>query len=240
MIPAPCMKIFAVSRRISVLVLLFTFCGMSLHAQKPDTLQTVIDETELIPLKPGQDTLRRAPLQPVSREVQDTTTRFVIPDTIQGMDAVVTADTSRVNLEDIEHSPRKAMIYAIALPGLGQAYNKKYWKIPIVYAALAGAAYAIYYNNGQYKASLAEYALDPNNSTTERYLKYWRRNLEISIISVFAVDALAVVDAYVDAHLFHWDVNPDLTIKMEPDIQPLLNPGGSFKHTYGLRASITF
>ena len=60
------------------------------------------------------------------------------------------ADTLVIVEPDFSHSPSKAIIYALAIPGLGQAYNKKYFKIPIVYAALGVAGYAIYFNTNEY------------------------------------------------------------------------------------------
>lgn len=240
------LKIVVKIRRIFVMVLLFTLCGMSLFAQKTDSIRNVIDNTELKPLAPGEKPVRSRRLQPGTEALQDILPDSLMPgeavqDTIKIDDqAQVTADTKEVDIQDIEHSPRKALIYSIVFPGLGQAYNKKYWKIPIVYAAIGGAGYAIYYNTQQYRAALDEYALDIENTTAERYVKYWRRNLEISYIAVVAVDALAVVDAYVDANLFYWDVDPDLTLRMEPSIQPLLNHDGSMMNAYGFRASLTF
>lgn len=137
------------------------------------------------------------------------------------------------------HSPKRAMIYSIVLPGLGQAYNKKYFKIPIVYAALGTAGYMIYYNTLKYSEASDNYLDDPS-TTNERYVQGYRRNLELSYIGLVLVDALAVVDAYVDAHLFYWDVDPDLSIRMEPSIQPMLNSSGTIVNNYGFRCRLTF
>ena len=62
----------------------------------------------------------------------------------------------------------------------------------------------------------------------------------MSIIATVAVDALAVVDAYVDANLFYWDVSPDLTLRMEPSIQPVFNGSGTINNSYGLKCRLTF
>lgn len=227
------------------MVLLFTFCGMSLIAQKPDSILTAIDTTELKPLAPEEKPVVSSRLQPSSDTVENVMSDHPLPDTIQDSHFLVLTDSTMVEEKEEGHSPRKAMIYSIVLPGAGQAYNKKYWKIPIVYAALGGAGYAIYYNSRQYKATLAEYAAavatsSPEEETLLRYTKIWRRYTEMSYIAIVLVDALAVVDAYVDAHLFYWDVDPDLTIRMEPAIQPLLIPDGTIMNTFGIRASLTF
>ncbi|TFH48363.1 MAG: hypothetical protein E4G89_06415, partial [Methanothrix sp.] len=101
----------------------------------------------------------------------DTIALFVDGVRIQADATVVEADVS--------HSPTKAIMYALVLPGLGQAYNRKYFKLPIVWAAMAGAGYAISFNTKQYKSSSKEYANNPDD-LNERYLRYWRRNMELS------------------------------------------------------------
>lgn len=240
MIPAYSLKIIGKFRRTFVMVLLFTFGGMSIIAQTPDSIQYAVDTTELERLAPGQEPARRPNLQPRSEPLEDNQYIQVSPDSSQKGLVLTQADSTIVEEKEEGHSPRKAMIYSIVLPGAGQAYNKKYWKMPIVYAALGGAGYAIYYNTQEYRAVLTELELAPNDADLLRYTKYWRRNMELSYIAIVLVDALAVVDAYVDAHLFYWDVDPDLTIRVEPSIQPLLIPDGSIMNTYSIRASFTF
>ena len=218
-------------RRIFVTVLLFTFCTLALYSQQPDSTVRVSNDSILIPdnnrrtrePRPVEDSER---LQVRSRKDSATVKAF-------SADSIV-----KVELEE-GHSPRKAMIYSIVLPGLGQAYNKKYWKIPIVYGALGGVGYMIYYNTLGYRQAATNFSADPND-TNERYLRGWRRNLEMSYIGLVLVDALAVVDAYVDANLFYWDVNPDLTIRMEPSIQPVYSLPGSVVNNYGIRCRLTF
>ncbi|MEN8157898.1 MAG: DUF5683 domain-containing protein [Bacteroidota bacterium] len=157
---------------------------------------------------------------------------------------LVQGDTTVVE-PDYSHSPSQAIMYALVLPGLGQAYNKKYYKMPIVWAALGGAGYAISFNSTQYQLASEAYALTPDD-TNERPLKFWRRNLELSYIALIAVYTLQVVDAYVDAQLFYWDVSEDLSMRIAPSLQPLMTPGnlgspgsfGSFGgQTYGFSCS---
>ncbi len=138
-----------------------------------------------------------------------------------GVTEVEIEDTLEVEEPDFSHSPSKAIMYALVLPGLGQGYNKKYFKIPIVWAALGAAGYAINFNTQMYHEWSRNYALTPDE-TSQRYLEYWRRNLELSYISLIVVYALQVVDAYVDAQLYSWDVNENLTMRVVPSIQPLL------------------
>lgn len=147
--------------------------------------------------------------------------------------------TARINVDEMDHSPRRAMIYSLVLPGLGQAYNKKYYKIPFVYGILGGVSYWIYYNTQGYRTASDNYAED-QSTTNERFLRAWRRNLELSYITLAAGYALQVLDAYVDANLFYWDVNPELTLRVEPVIQPHLVPVGVPVTNYGLKCSLTF
>lgn len=131
-------------------------------------------------------------------------------------------------------SPSKAIMYALVLPGLGQAYNQKYWKMPIVWAAFGGAGYAIVFNTNEYKKASYNYAQNPTDNLNELALDYWRRNMELSYIALLAVYALQVLDAYVDAQLFSWEVNENLSIGVSPSLKPLLTPGSIKGYSYGL------
>jgi hypothetical protein len=185
---------------------------------RQDTLDFIESTEEFVPLLEG-DTGQVA-------DSGDTVNVYQSPVTVQ-------ADNLKVSEPDFTHSPSKATMFSLAFPGLGQAYNRKYWKIPIVWAAIGAAGYAISYNSGFYLQASEEYALSQDD-TNERILKFWRRNLEISYISLLAVYALQVIDAYVDAQLYSWDVNEDLSIRVAPSIQPLLVPSGGTGYTYGL------
>ncbi len=134
------------------------------------------------------------------------------------------------------HSPYKAIMYALVLPGLGQGYNQKYYKIPIVWAAIGGAVYAISYNTRKYREAANEYALVPDDNN-ERILRGWRRYMELSYIALTVVYALQVVDAYVDAQLYSWDVNENLSMRVAPSLQPLMVPNSLTGQSYGLTCS---
>lgn len=124
--------------------------------------------------------------------------------------------------------PAKAAFYSAVLPGLGQAYNKKYWKIPVVYAGI-GAGIYFYLNNNKlyndyrdaYKSRLAGYTNDQfwgqyNNSTLVNAQKTMQRNKNLSLVLAFGMYVLNIVDANVDAHLMQFNVDNRLSIK--PDI----------------------
>ena len=150
-----------------------------------------------------------------------------------------------------KHSPHKATIYSMVLPGLGQAYNHKYWKIPIVYAGFGIMAYYISTNNTEYQKFKKAYTYvvnkdttSPPNSYVERYNKssesllagkdYYRRRLELSYICTAAWYIINVLDATVDAHFFDYDISNDLTLHVEPVITPnyiTYKPSGGIKLT---------
>jgi len=132
--------------------------------------------------------------------------------------------------------PRKALFYSAALPGAGQAYNKKYWKIPIIYGGLWGLVAVVKYWDGvqlHYKNALFEMINDPNvqvypgitNATAEPELRsridYARRQRDYFMILTGFFYILQMVDAHVDAHLKEFDLNPKLQVHLEPQISPV-------------------
>ncbi len=145
-------------------------------------------------------------------------------------------DTLVAEQPDFTHSSSKAIMLAMVLPGLGQAYNKKYFKMPIVWAAVGTMGYFIVYNTNMYQEASLNYSLDPND-TTERFLRGYRRNLEVSYIGMIAVYALQAVDAYVDAQLYNWDVSENLSLRVAPSLQPLMVPASLTGQSYGLTCS---
>ena len=128
-------------------------------------------------------------------------------------------------------SPSRAAFYSAILPGLGQAYNKKYWKIPIIYAALGTGIYFYIDNTNEfnryrdaYKRRLAGFTDDefwgPNPSSPQisddaliRAQRTLRRNREISLLVTVGLYALNIIDANVDAHLLQYNVDENLALK---------------------------
>lgn len=148
------------------------------------------------------------------------------------------------------HSPRKAAIRSAIIPGWGQAYNKKYWKIPLVYGAIGTAAGVFVYNvkyyrdfrfayNAKYKASLPPGQRDttdlarirpnlaPLDQETLRYQRNeFRRSVDYSILAFILLWGLNVVDATVDAHFKSFDVSPDLALKLKGGKSQLAGTNG--------------
>lgn len=141
-----------------------------------------------------------------------------------------------------KHSPQKASLMSAALPGLGQVYNKKYWKVPIIYIGLGTLGYFIVYNSQQYqfyrKAYIAK--IDEDSTTVDIFpfasedglrqlLNQHRRTRDILIAGAVLVYALNIIDASVDAHLFEFDVSDNLSLHVEPLIVPDFTKGSAYK-----------
>lgn len=146
------------------------------------------------------------------------------------------------------HSPRVAAIRSALLPGLGQIYNKKYWKLPIVYGALGTCAGVFLYNLGNYKNTRFAYKVKYNmrvNRTdsalfsqikpnlqplSEESLRFYRnqfrRDIDYSALFFILLWGLNVVDASVDAHLKSFDVGPDLSLRFKPGYSELAGTNG--------------
>ncbi|MHC1707649.1 MAG: DUF5683 domain-containing protein [Bacteroidales bacterium] len=151
------------------------------------------------------------------------------------------------------HSANKASLYSAILPGLGQAYNKKYWKIPVVYAGFGLMYYFINSNNIEYQKFKDAYAFksstDPDPDLYNNYVdkypltslqdgkEYYRRNRDLSIILCSFWYLLNITDAAVDAYLFDYDVSPDLSLKISPFLPPLSTSG---RTTPGLTLTMSF
>jgi hypothetical protein len=134
------------------------------------------------------------------------------------------------------YNPRKALLYAAVIPGLGQVYNKKYWKLPLVYGGFYGIANRIeFYNDGYatYKAHLyynlehnlgSDSGVNPETRLTtgqlRRIVDNARRDRDLWVILMGAMYVLQMIDAHVDSHLKEFDLNPDLKTKVsiEPTI----------------------
>ena len=129
------------------------------------------------------------------------------------------------------HSPSKAVLYSAILPGAGQVYNKKYWKVPVIYAGIGALIYAIDFNQKNYSTFKDAYIkrTDGDSTTTDNYprytddnlktlFEYYRRNRDLSYILAGTLYVLNILDAYVDAELFYFDVSDKLTLHSSPFI----------------------
>jgi len=159
---------------------------------------------------------------------EDSTVKHITDKTLKGNGS----DTSK------SHSTKAASLMSALLPGLGQAYNKKYWKIPIIYAGLAGLTYSVVENNKKYNTFRTAYILraDLDSSTidifdnqlingetkySEAQLEYFKdlyhRRRDLSIIFTGVLYLLNIIDAAVDAHFFTYDISDDLSLNFQPE-----------------------
>lgn len=190
----------------------------------------------------------------------------------------LSSETKKVKVrkaeDDLFHSPRKAALYSAVLPGLGQIYNRKYWKTPIVYAGFGTLGYFVYFNSTNYVKYRDAYidftdgnpgttsyyrlistAMDPGTYDKEVYpnsynqqaydwmeeqlkngMQFYKRNRDLSIIGIAGWYIFTILDAVVDAQLFRFDVDPDLSLRVLPVVRPL--PG--MQAAGGITCSINF
>ena len=224
----------------------------------------------------------------VPRDAVDTLNIFATPPGVVPPDTLIVVEGARARNDSVEKkvdsvimatssdalfapahlfkpNPTKAVIYSAIFPGLGQVYNRKYWKLPIVYGGFVGFTYAITWNNGYYRSYLKGYQhiMDDNPDTNDWHLllpygmdpesvdeqwltgvlqqrkDYYRHYRDLSIILTIGWYFLAMVDAYVDAQLFDFDMSPDLSLRVEPaiwrdDASPYR------RNSYGLQWSFRF
>ena len=188
-----------------------------------------------------------------SQRILDSTGRTIVADTTNP--SVPTDSLSKV-AEPVKdkkvdsvlkvHSPRKAIIRSAIIPGWGQIYNKKYWKLPLVYGALGGTAYVFFDNLQVYKDSRfaykAKYQASRGDSSLlpgvkPEYMVYsleslranrdqFRKYIDYSVLFFVFFWGLNVVDAAVDAHLKSFDVSPDLSLMIKPGYSEMAGTKG--------------
>ena len=181
----------------------------------------------------------------LSLAFQQTEAQNVVFDTVGN--AVITADTivkqqkpAKTAKAKKPHSPTKATIMSACLPGLGQVYNGKWWKVPIVYAGLGGLGYLVYSNYSEYSAYLHAYEFQTgdlpegvtlnahetelankySSSQLQTYKESYRRDFEFYTILTVAWYGLNILDACVDGHLYNYDISDDLSLSVDPYLRP--------------------
>jgi hypothetical protein len=149
----------------------------------------------------------------------------------------------------VKHSPVTATVLSTLFPGMGQVYNRKLWKVPIVFGGVASLVYVIDFNQRGYNRFGNAYKSFPNDefggTRTQNELKYfrdaYRRNRDLSIISLIGFYILNIVDANVDAHFFNWDISDDLSLNLEPTLSKGYSAISASSHSnVGFRLNIKF
>lgn len=145
-------------------------------------------------------------------------------------------DSIRINLNIPEYrDPKKATILSAILPGAGQVYNNKAWKVPIIYGGFAANIYFIDFNNRRYQLFLENLRKfdrrEPNdfpNLNREglvRNVNFWRRNRDLNYFLFVGIYALNILDAHIDAQLSTFNINDDLALHFEPTMESLTAGG---------------
>lgn len=195
--------------------------------------------------------------------------KFIPVDTVEVVNATLPDSIAEITDEwvprtiEFNPNPTKAVWLAALFPGLGQVYNRRYWKLPLIVGGYLGLGYATSWNNGMLTDYTKAYAdIMDNDPTTRSYMdffpstvkeedldktwltnilrsrkNYFRRNRDLCIIGMVAVYLVAIVDAYVDASLAHFDISPDLSMEVYPS---LIQDGRTRLPSMGLQWAITF
>jgi len=156
-----------------------------------------------------------------------------------------TGDSPTIDTILPNHSPGKAVLFSALVPGLGQIYNKKYWKLPLIYGAGGALAYGFTFNQLKYiKFSDAVFTNEKSHDKVlidGRYYDYqqqlngqdyFRRNRDLCVLGLGAVYLLNIIDAMVDAHFYYFDVSDDLSIRFVPIL--INNPGMAASLCFGI------
>ena len=246
------MRIESYIRRVLLVVVLIT-AGLNGYAQQ--------EEPTLAEIATG-DSIGRllAPLD--SMAVADS--KALTPDTASFVLKKPRKMREKRDWTTWKPNPQRALWLALVIPGAGQIYNRKYWKLPIFYGGFMGCIYALTWNNMMYKDYSQAYLdisdddpgtasynkflhlgkqITPENE--ERYQKIfknrkdkYRRWRDLSFFVMLGVYAVSVIDAYVDAELSQFDISRDLSLKVEPTVLPN-HSGGSWLDGQSLRLSCT-
>ena len=173
----------------------------------------------------------------------------------QQLDSLKINDTiqKQNNTKKTYSKARRAAIYSACLPGLGQGYNKKYWKIPIIYAGLGGFGYMFYANNKKYNYYRTALLLSINNngvaeadgriySTDQlQVLKLdYKKYRDYGVIGMGIIYLLNIIDANVDGHLKTFDVSDDLSLHINPWQNKYGIGNSNYKTAYGLSITLNF
>lgn len=202
-------------------------------------------------IRPNPKSFPRKPLTTSSTLLHIDTTRKVLPlsTTTTTSDAIFPNASTQIKTRP--HNPRSAIILSAVLPGAGQVYNHQAWKIPIVYAGLGAVSYIVFDNYRQMKMFKDEYLYRVKHNGTpllDKYSNYPTANIlnlyqsknkdfQLYVFVDLAVYALNIVDAFVFAHLYDFEINDNLSFHVEPIILPY---NLAFRNTTGASFSLSW
>lgn len=238
------------------ILLFFLFVALGLRAQDDNT-QFIINSIDSIDFIDSIDLIDS--INSINFIVEDSkTSGFQISTDSVKLARQLKREQRALARANFKPDPNKSLWLALTFPGAGQIYNRKYWKLPIIYGGAMGVAYAVSYYGGRYNDYMRGYRdyldTDPNTnyhlelipqgypeSSAGNYVKNrvnsYRRYRDIFIVVGVAVYALSVIDAYVDAQLADFDISTDLSMKVRPKLDVELHTG---KPTAGCQMQIYF
>lgn len=194
----------------------------------------------VVPLQAQHDSSRTVhdTARTVRQTINDTSISIIstplkASDTVKKANSSLFTDSAFVPNSKLPHSPRKAALYSAVFPGLGQAYNREYWKMPLVYAAIGTCTYFFIDNMKTYKLFRDAYRLrmdgNPDTNDTGETAPYdteslklnrdqFRQYVDYSVLFFILAYGLNIVDATVFAHLKNFDMSDDLSMKVTPTL----------------------
>jgi hypothetical protein len=148
----------------------------------------------------------------------------------------------------IEAMPRRAAMRSLMLPGLGQIYNKRWWKVPLVYGGFIGIGLVFEFNNRNYQAQFRE--LNPQKTQNPLYSAYtnegiiqikdsYRRDRDLSVLAGLGFYAVTIIDAYVDAKFFRFDISDELSLRIQPSMDQVPVYASAFPTVVGLKLKLS-
>lgn len=247
-----------------IVCVLLLLCAFAVQAQivpqRQDTARVIVTDTAVV-IRSDSVTISTDSVAPaVSRQTD------VIRQRADSVLVATSSDAFFAPQSVFKPSPRKAVLYSAVFPGLGQVYNRKYWKLPILYGGFAAFTYAVSWNNRYYQTyfeahrslidgdpatvewhNVLPYGQTPGNvdekwfegvlSDRKDYYRYYR---DFSIVGMVALYLLGIVDAYVDAQLFDFDISPDLSMRVQPTLIREDGRPNYLGNSYGFQWSVNF
>ncbi len=248
---------------IALLLCITQVAGIDMYAQNFQIESTRTDSLILIDAD-SQGRLEGIPVPPTDSLTIDSLARLneesmiTLESPVDTAQIVITDSTTIEAPRQFIPNSTRAIWLASVFPGGGQIYNRKYWKLPIIYGGFVGCSYALAWNNKTYKDYSQAYldimdndpntnshldipGITPGNDERNKELlrnrkDYFRRYRDLSIFAFIGVYLISIIDAYVDAELSDFDISRDLGLKIEPAIINDRRTGNSF----GLQCSIKF
>ena len=215
--------------------------------------------TDSTPVEPAAADTAKA-----SAQAADSLTADTLGSVINGEEMFGKKVRTKVPKPAFVPNPQRALWLSLVFPGAGQIYNRKYWKLPIIYGGFLGCTYALLWNQQMYKDySQAYLDIMDDDPNTHSYLdmlppryditgreeqfktifknkkNYYRRFRDLSAFCFVGVYLLSVIDAYVDAQLSEFDITPDLSLQVEPAVIPQPQIGQK-SNSYGVGCSLRF